>query len=66
MLGLNIKAAQQREEKCELSVRRILKTSRKEEITNLYNLTSSKNVKSDFILKSTRAPENRQMKQHFT
>ena len=66
MLGLNIKAAQQIEAKCELSVRRILKTSRNEEIRNLYNLTSSKNVKSDFTLKSARVPENRQMKQHFT
>ena len=66
MLGLNIKAAQQIEAKCKLSVRGILKTSRNEEIRTLYNLTSSKNVESDFILRSTKAPENRQMKQHFT
>ena len=32
----------------------------------MYNLTRSKNVKSDFILESTRVPENRQIKQHST
>ena len=51
---------------CKLSVRRILKALRNEEIRTLYNLTSSKNVKSDFILESTRVPENRQIKQHST
>ena len=58
MLGFNIKTAQQIQAQCKLSVRRI----RNEEIRFLYNLTSSKNVKSDFILKSTRVPENHQIK----
>ena len=66
MLGFNIKTAQQIQAHCKLSVPRILKTSRNEEIGTLYNLTSSKNVKSDFILESTRVPENRQIKQHST
>ena len=49
-----------------LTARRILKTSQNEEIRTLYNLTSSRNVKSDFMLKSTRVSENRQVKQNST
>ena len=66
MLSFNIKTAQQIQAQCKLSVRRILKTSRNEEIRTSYNLTSSKNVKSDCIFETTRVPENRQMKQYFT
>ena len=66
MLRCNIETAQQIQAQCKRSVRRILKTPRNEKIRTLYNLTSSKNVRSDFILKSTRAPENRQIKQHST
>ena len=65
-LVLTLKTAQQIQAQCKLIVRRILKTSRNEEIRILYNLTSSKNVKSDFILESTGVPENRQIKQHST
>ena len=57
MLGFNIKTDQQIQVQCKLIVRRVLKTLRNEEIRALYNLTSSKNVKSDFILESTRVPE---------
>ena len=66
MLSFNIKTAQQIQAQCKFSVRRILKTSRNEEIRTSYNLTSSKNVKSDCIFETTRVPENRQMKQYFT
>ena len=67
MLGFNIETAQQIQAQCKLSVRKILKTSRNEESRTLYNLTSSKNFKSDFILESTRVPENRrQIIQQFT
>ena len=38
--------------------------SRDEEIRTLYNLTRSKNVKSDFILESISVPENCQIEQH--
>ena len=65
-LGFNIKTAQQIQTQCKLSVRRILKTSRYQEIRTLYNYTSSKNLKSDFILESTRVPENCQVKQRST
>ena len=66
MLSFNIKTAQQIQAQCKFSVRRILKTSRNEEIRTSYNLTSSKNVKSDCIFETTRVPENRQMKPYFT
>ena len=66
MLGYNIKTAQNIHAQCKLSVRRILKMSRNEEVRTLYNLTNSKNVESDFILNSTRVPEIRQIKQHST
>ena len=66
MLDFNIKTAQQIQGQCKLSVPRILKTSRNEEIRTLYKLTSGKNVKSDLILEYTRVPENRQIKQHST
>ena len=66
MLGFDIKTAQQIQAQFKLTARRILKTSQNEEIRTLYNLISSRNVKSDFLLKSTRASENRQIKQHST
>ena len=66
MLGSRNKTAQQIQAQCKLSVRRILKTSQNEEVRTLYNLTSSKNVKSAFILESTRVSENHQIKQHST
>ena len=66
MLGSSNKTAQQIQAPCKLSVRRILKTSQNEEIRTLYNLTSSKNIKSGFILESTRVSENHQIKQHST
>ena len=62
MLGYNIKTAQNIQAQCKLSVCTILKTSRNEEVRTLYNLTSSKNIKSDFILNSIRVPEIRQIK----
>ena len=58
-----IKTVQKIQAHCKLSVRRILKTSRNEEIRTLYNLNNNKNVKSDFILESTKVPENLQIKQ---
>ena len=66
MLGFDIKTAQKIQAQFKLTARRILKTSQNEEIRTLYNLTSSRNVKSDFMLKSTRVSENRQIKQHST
>ena len=66
MLGYNIKTVQNIHAQCKLSVCRILKTSRNEEVRTLYNLTSSKNVKSDFILNSIRVPEIRQIKHNST
>ena len=66
MLGFNIKTAQQIQAQCKLSVCRILKTSQNEEIRTVHNLTNSKNVKFDFILESTREPDNHKIKQHST
>ena len=66
MLGYNLKTAQNIHAQCKFSVRRILKTSQNEEVRTLYNLTSSKNVNSDFILNSIGVPEIRQIKQNST
>ena len=64
MLCLNIKTAQQIQAQCKLSVPRTLKTSQNEKTRIFYNHTSSKNVKSDFVLQPLL--EYRLIKQHST
>ena len=52
-LGLNYKSAKSVYLKSKLSVRRILRQSKNEEIRRLYNLTSEKNVRTDSLVNST-------------
>ena len=49
-LGLNIKSAKYTYQHCKLTVRRILKCSINDEAKKLYDLTTTKNVRSDTIV----------------
>ena len=52
-LGINYKSAKTVYVKSKLSVRRILRQSKNEEISRLYNLTSANNVRADTLVNAT-------------
>ena len=61
-LGLSIKTHQKIYVECKFGVRRTLKTSLNEDISNLYKLTSKKNLNSDSILEKINSAEKRTIK----